>query len=52
MTKATFICADGARRKILNCTAAGRQANSRLACQMVMSAATEGIVVRIANPQV
>jgi 2Fe-2S ferredoxin len=38
--------------QMLDYTAAGRQANSRLACQIVMSAATEGIVVRIANPQV
>jgi 2Fe-2S ferredoxin len=38
--------------QMLDYTAASRQANSRLACQIVMSAATEGIVVRIANPQV
>ncbi len=107
MTKATFICADGARREVdvaagsnlmraacdhgiegivgdcggsLSCatchvfvedafadrlpameatedqmleyTAAGRRPNSRLACQLVMSPATDGIVVRVADPQV
>jgi 2Fe-2S ferredoxin len=38
--------------QILEYTAAGRQPNSRLACQIVMSDAIEGIVVRIADPQV
>jgi 2Fe-2S ferredoxin len=38
--------------QMLDYTAAGRQPNSRLACQIVMSAATEGIVVRVADPQV
>jgi 2Fe-2S ferredoxin len=38
--------------QMLDYTAAARQPNSRLASQIVMSAATEGIVVRIANPQV
>jgi 2Fe-2S ferredoxin len=107
MTKATFICADGARRDVdvpvgtnlmraacdhgideivgdcggsLSCatchvfvedgpadalpamastedqmldyTAAPRQATSRLSCQLVMSAALDGLVLRIANPQV
>jgi 2Fe-2S ferredoxin len=107
MTKATFICADGARREVdvavgtnlmraatdhgidgivgdcggaLSCatchvfvedgfgdrlppmdanedqmpeyTAAGRQPHSRLACQIVMSPTTDGIVVRVADPQV
>ena len=107
MTKATFICADGAHREVdvaigtslmraacdngihdiigdcggsLSCatchvfvedgyidrlpapeanedqmldyTAAPRQPNSRLSCQIVMSGATEGIVLRVADPQV
>ncbi|MGQ0699385.1 MAG: 2Fe-2S iron-sulfur cluster-binding protein [Panacagrimonas sp.] len=38
--------------QMLECTAAGRQPNSRLSCQLVMSEALDGIVVRIANPQV
>lgn len=38
--------------QILDFTAAGRQPNSRLACQIVMSEALRGIVVRIADPQV
>jgi 2Fe-2S ferredoxin len=37
--------------QILECTAAGRQPNSRLACQILMSDALAGIVVRIADPQ-
>lgn len=37
--------------QILDFTAAGRQPNSRLACQIVMSEALAGIVVRIADPQ-
>lgn len=38
--------------QILDYTAAGRQPNSRLACQIVMSDALDGIVVRVADPQV
>lgn len=38
--------------QMLEYTAAARQPNSRLACQIVMSAETQGIVVRIADPQV
>ncbi|MDR3453042.1 MAG: 2Fe-2S iron-sulfur cluster-binding protein [Rhodoferax sp.] len=38
--------------QILDFTAAGRQPNSRLACQIVMSEALHGIIVRIADPQV
>lgn len=37
--------------QILDYTAAGRQPNSRLACQIVMSDALAGIVVRVADPQ-
>lgn len=38
--------------QILDYTAAGRQPNSRLACQVVMSEALQGIVVTVADPQV
>ena len=38
--------------QILDFTAAGRQPNSRLACQIVMNEQLAGIVVRIADPQV
>lgn len=38
--------------QMLDFTAAGRQPNSRLACQIVMSEALDGIVLRIADPQV
>lgn len=38
--------------QILEYTAAGRQPNSRLACQIVMGEALSGIVVRVADPQV
>jgi ferredoxin, 2Fe-2S len=38
--------------QILDYTAAGRQPNSRLACQIVMHEALAGIVVRVADPQV
>ncbi|WP_374664530.1 2Fe-2S iron-sulfur cluster-binding protein [Ramlibacter sp.] len=38
--------------QILDYTAAGRQPNSRLACQIVMSESIAGIVVRVADPQV
>ena len=37
---------------MLDYTAAPRQATSRLSCQLVMSAALDGLVLRIANPQV
>ncbi len=37
--------------QILDFTAAGRAPNSRLACQIVMSEALAGIVVRVADPQ-
>ncbi|MGE0330224.1 MAG: 2Fe-2S iron-sulfur cluster-binding protein [Ramlibacter sp.] len=37
--------------QILEYTAAGRQPNSRLACQIVMNDTLAGIVVRIADPQ-
>jgi 2Fe-2S ferredoxin len=38
--------------QILDYTAAGRQPNSRLACQIVMNETLAGIVVRVADPQV
>jgi ferredoxin, 2Fe-2S len=38
--------------QMLDYTAAGRQPNSRLACQIVMNEALSGIVVRVADPQV
>jgi 2Fe-2S ferredoxin len=38
--------------QILDYTAAGRQPNSRLACQIVMNDALAGIVVRVADPQI
>jgi 2Fe-2S ferredoxin len=38
--------------QILEYTAAGRQPNSRLSCQIVMNEALDGIVVRVADPQV
>ena len=38
--------------QMLEYTAAGRQANSRLCCQIVMAGAADGIVVRVADPQV
>lgn len=37
---------------ILDFTAAPRQPNSRLACQIVMTERLDGIVVRVADPQV
>jgi 2Fe-2S ferredoxin len=36
---------------MLDCVAAPRQANSRLSCQLPMTAATDGLVVRIAPVQ-
>ncbi|WP_293370393.1 2Fe-2S iron-sulfur cluster-binding protein [Nevskia sp.] len=38
--------------QMLDATAAPRQPNSRLSCQLVMNEALDGIVVRIADPQV
>lgn len=38
--------------QMLDYTAAGRQPNSRLCCQIVMSESLDGIVVRVADPQV
>jgi 2Fe-2S ferredoxin len=37
--------------QMLDYTAAPREPGSRLACQIVMSAALDGIAVRIADPQ-
>jgi 2Fe-2S ferredoxin len=37
--------------QMLDYTAAGRQANSRLSCQLVMTEALDGLTVRIADPQ-
>lgn len=37
--------------EMLECTAAPREANSRLSCQLPMTAATDGLVVRIAPRQ-
>ena len=37
--------------QMLDFTAMGRQPNSRLSCQLVMSEALDGLVVRIADPQ-
>lgn len=37
--------------QMLDYTAAPREAGSRLACQIVMNAALDGIAVRIADPQ-
>jgi 2Fe-2S ferredoxin len=47
-------CADAVtpnEDQMLDFTAMGRQSNSRLSCQLVMSEALDGIVVRIADPQ-
>jgi 2Fe-2S ferredoxin len=38
--------------QILEYTAAGRQPNSRLSCQIAMNEALDGIVVRVADPQI
>ncbi|WP_137890434.1 2Fe-2S iron-sulfur cluster-binding protein [Ramlibacter sp. 2FC] len=43
---------DDSENQMLDYTAAPRQANSRLCCQIVMSDAIDGIAVRIADPQV
>lgn len=37
--------------QMLDFTAMGRQANSRLSCQIVMTEELDGLVVRIADPQ-
>lgn len=37
--------------QMLNFTAMGRQPNSRLSCQLVMTESMDGLVVRIADPQ-
>lgn len=37
--------------QMLEFTAMGRQVNSRLSCQIVMNEALDGVVVRIADPQ-
>lgn len=38
--------------QMLEYTAAPREANSRLACQILMSPALDGITVRVADPQI
>jgi len=38
--------------QMLDYTAAGRQDNSRLSCQIMMSDALDGLVVRMADPQI
>ena len=40
-----------AENQMLDYTAALRQANSRLSCQIVMSEVLDGMAVRIADPQ-
>ena len=42
---------DETQNQMLDYTAAPREACSRLACQIVMSDALDGIAVRIADPQ-
>jgi 2Fe-2S ferredoxin len=37
--------------QMLDFTALGRQANSRLSCQLVMTEELDGLTVRIADPQ-
>ena len=37
--------------QMLDFTAMGRQPNSRLSCQLVMTEELDGIVVRVADPQ-
>jgi len=41
-----------AESQMLDYTAAGRQDNSRLSCQIVMSDELDGLVVRMADPQI
>ena len=43
---------DDTESQLLDFTAAPREANSRLSCQIVMSENLNGITVRIADPQV
>jgi 2Fe-2S ferredoxin len=38
--------------QMLDCTAADRQPNSRLSCQLIMNEALDGIRVTIADPQI
>ncbi|KLN52832.1 2Fe-2S iron-sulfur cluster-binding protein [Variovorax paradoxus] len=42
---------DDTENQMLDFTAAPREANSRLCCQIVMSDVLDGIAVRIADPQ-
>ena len=42
---------DDTENQLLDFTAAPREANSRLSCQILMSEALDGIAVRIADPQ-
>jgi ferredoxin, 2Fe-2S len=42
---------DDTENQLLDFTAAPREANSRLSCQIVMSDRLDGIAVRIAEPQ-
>jgi 2Fe-2S ferredoxin len=42
---------DDTESQLLDFTAAPRQANSRLSCQILMSEVLDGIAVRIAEPQ-
>ena len=42
---------DDTESQMLDFTAAPRAANSRLACQIVMSPALDGIAVHVADPQ-
>lgn len=39
-------------RQMLDFTAAPREPHSRLSCQIVMAQALDGIVVRVADPQI
>src|SRR5437868_15477917 len=43
---------DDTENQMLDFTAAPRQANSRLSCQIQMSDRLDGIAVRIADPQI
>lgn len=42
---------DASETQMLDYTAAPRQPNSRLSCQLLMTAELEGLTVRIADPQ-
>jgi 2Fe-2S ferredoxin len=37
---------------MLDCTAAEREAGSRLSCQIIVTSELDGLVIRIADPQV